>query len=303
MGIFAQIIPLSLSSLVFLYMDKIKYFFDKILDFLEKRGHTQVVILYLGIVAIPVVDLSIDWNNQLVKIGFGTFSILSVITLTIITVPVLVYLRPTKTKVRSKETPDLFESIYIPYFEQIFDYLNVEQYQYWCYHLAVDGGTKIQVEQYDQLHLLIKYINSRPLRIEFADWNNLMSNLNLLIADLISVLDRHLKTFGKDYYTIDRFYKKDLYNANYENDLILYKEEIYLISDLVFELTRLSNLILNRIREIKPDFLLHSGLLIIPGTKWNTFEYRDSEISCSPYPGLFEFENIKSTRLQTYSSQ
>lgn len=97
-------------------------------------------------------------------------------------------------------------------------------------------------------------------------------------------------------YEFESFYKTHGYNPNYDDDVVEYLAEVQFMADLIYELTRLLNLILDRVREIdmtyKADVLLYVGLSDCPN-----FEYRDSEKSDLPYPGLRQFaESVGSTR-------
>ena len=302
MGNFAEIIIPMKDNIV---MNKLSGIINKILDFLIRRGRTQVVLSYLGAVilfiGIPIIDAKVDYDNKTLELAFGTLSILSVIALAIITIPVCMYLFSPKIHEREKGNTDLFNSIYIPYFEQIFNYLNIEQYKDWSYYLAESGTTRITVKQYNDLINLADYIRSREFIAEYKEWNDLMNNLLLLINDLISVFNQHLIPFGDNCYTIDKFYKQGGYNEQYNDDLALFYKEVFLISDLTLELTRLCNYILEKIRVLKPDFFLHTGVLLIRDSRWDRIEYQENEISNKPYPGLSEFVKIKSNRKQSYS--
>lgn len=287
-------------------MNKLSGIINKVLDFLIRRGRTQVVLSYLGtaifFIGIPIVNAKVDLHDKTLELGFETLSVLSVITLTIITIPVCMYLFSSKLYERKKGNTDLFDTVYIPYFEQIFNYLNIEQFKDWSYYLAESGTTRITVKQYNDLINLVNYIRSRQFFDEYKEWNDLMNNLLLLINDLICVLNRHLIPFGDNCFTIDKFYKKEEYNEQYNDDLVSFYKEIFLISDLTLELTRLCNYILEKIRALKPDFFLHVGVLIIRDSKWDKIKYQECEISNKPYPGLSEFEKIKSNRKQSYTS-
>jgi len=87
------------------------------------------------------------------------------------------------------------------------------------------------------------------------------------------------------------------YNPNYDEDLKAYNEHVFLISDLLFELARLGNLILSRIRAIHPEYKRELGILYIDD-RVNTPDlvYREEEISDSPYPGIKDFISVRLSR-------
>ena len=95
--------------------------------------------------------------------------------------------------------------------------------------------------------------------------------------------------------TIEKFYKNGLYNPNYDDDLKRYKDTVMMLSDLVFEQTRLLNLILKRMRSFMPDYQVEAGKLMTDSVVEHN-EYREDEETTSPYPGLKEYMVIRSTR-------
>lgn len=55
---------------------------------------------------------------------------------------------------------------------------------------------------------------------------------------------------------------------------------------MTLELTRLSNLLMERIKERVFDYHIDEGVFVIDSTDSEKTEYRNSEKSVSPYPGL-----------------
>lgn len=139
--------------------------------------------------------------------------------------------------------------------------LNIEEYSIWSYYVSNSGQFKLKVTQYENLDKLVRFIKSRNQYQEFEKWDKLIANLGLLIADLIKVWDEHIKSFGDDYYTIESFYKTEMYDHNYNEKLEANYNYCFLIGDLILELTRLSNLILNKVRDKYPNFLVNIGNL------------------------------------------
>ena len=70
-----------------------------------------------------------------------------------------------------------------------------------------------------------------------------------------------------------------------------------LISDLIFEMARLFNLILSKIRLFDPEYKMELGVLILENSMdAPSLVYRESEISDAPYPGLIDFIRVRLTR-------
>ena len=124
-----------------------------------------------------------------------------------------------------------------------------------------------------------------------------MRNLGLLVSDFELVYSQHAEKFDEGRYVVERFYKRLSPNPNYERDLAAYNEHVMLVSDMLFELARLCNLILYSIRLFYPDYKRELGILHID-TRITAPDllYREAEISDSPYPGLKEYIKVRLTR-------
>lgn len=198
---------------------------------------------------------------------------------------------------KSESDADLFELLYLPAFDHIFELLDIENFQRWAYRCAIGGNTYISAKIYDKLDQVPNYIKSRPKHEEYASWDALMRNLGLLVDDFTTVFSEHLEKLGDDRYTVERFYKRHMNNPNYEEDLTAYNEHVWLVSDMLFELARLGNLILSRIREKYPDYRKELGILHIDNCLTEPdLVYRDNEVSDAPYPGLKKYIKVRLTR-------
>ena len=74
-----------------------------------------------------------------------------------------------------------------------------------------------------------------------------------------------------------------------------------LLSDLIFEQTRLLNLILKRMRAVMPDYQVEIGNLMTDSEMTHN-EYKEDEESSSPYPGVKDFMTVRSSRNYHFSS-
>lgn len=197
----------------------------------------------------------------------------------------------------ARKNLDLFELWYLPAFDHIFELLDLEHFQDWTYPCAIGGNTILNAAIYDKIDIITNYILSRPKYQEYGSWDALMRNLALLVDDFRTVFSQHAVKIDEDRYTVERFYKKTPNNIHYEEDLTAYNEHVRLISDMLFELARLCNLILNKIREKYPNYRQDVGVLRIDyRISVHDLVYRDSEISDTPYPGLKEYIRVRLTR-------
>lgn len=205
------------------------------------------------------------------------------------------------------ETNDLFDTVYLPTFDTLFDLLDADHFYNWAYHCAIGGNTILSKRIWDSMDRAISYTRSRPKHKEYTSWDSLIQNLGLLLSDFKMVFASHSDDMGPDAYTVERFYKVgpkgQYFNPNYDVDLRAYEEHVYLISDLLFELARLGNLILTRIRAIHPEYKRELGILYIDD-RVNTPDlvYRKEEISDSPYPGIKDFISVRLSREKHYGT-
>ena len=205
------------------------------------------------------------------------------------------------------EARDLFDTIYLPTFDTIFELLDVDHFYDWAYLCALDGNTILLKRIYEAMGRTIAYIRSRPKHKEYANWDSLIQNLGLLMSDFKTVFSCHSDSMGSEAYTVVRFYKYgplgQSFNPNYDTDLKAYEEHVCLISDLLFELTRLGNLILTRIRDIHPEYKQELGILYIDD-RVNTPDlvYHEGEICDAPYPGIEKFISVRLSREKHYGT-
>ena len=185
---------------------------------------------------------------------------------------------------------DLFATWYLSAFDHIFELLDIDNFQNWTYPCAIAGNTILKAYIYENLNKVPNYILSRPKHQEYSSFDALIRNLGMLVDDFETVYSQHAEKFGEDEYVVERFYKKMQNNPNYERDLDAYNEHVMLVSDMLFELARLCNLILSRIRNIYPEYRQDLGILHIDSRiSVPDLVYQESEISDTPYPGLKEF--------------
>lgn len=196
---------------------------------------------------------------------------------------------------------DLFLTCYIPVFDKVLSFVDMPNYPYWTFNWAMAGTSKISVERYDKLEELNSFLQRISYHQGYEVYDNLLRNLGILVSDYIDLCNEHIKEFGTEEYTIDRFYTKIPDNPNYENLLNEFNEYCRLICDMTLELTRLLNLLLERIRERVPDYHIDEGIFVIDSIAREKTQYRNSEKSDTPYPGLKQFVKIRKTRNYCYS--
>lgn len=181
---------------------------------------------------------------------------------------------------------DLFNKIYLPYFDKIFNLYDVSKYKDWAYGLAVSGDTKITIKRYEQLCELRENLLSRVTHEGYEIYDKYIISLGRVLSDILYVLNLHLVKWGDDMYAIDKFYKRHPYNECTQQEEENYKDLLWLIGDLVFEQTRLLNSLLSVIRKQKPDYLLDEGII---GIYECTYNLRSMPVTTQFYESLDEF--------------
>ena len=136
----------------------------------------------------------------------------------------------------AKTDVDLFERLYIPAFDHIFEMLDLDNFHKWAYSCAISGNTVLTASVYENIGEITSFIMSRPKHKEYTSWNSLIQNLGLLLNDFEIVFSQHAEKIGDDRYTVEQFYKRYVSNPHYEEDLHAYTEHVMLVSDMIFEL-------------------------------------------------------------------
>ena len=301
-------------------MSKIRNIISKIVTFLFRVNIGRLILAFLateaGVIGVYRWNLSgkIAENGKTVlegQISSSDADLYTVYCALIVLVGwalgLVIYYSIQKEKARvEKKRGDVFQTVYAPIIAEIFNRVDYQNYPYWTQCLAVNGYPTLKVERYVKLRDLVVYCKNRQKVKGYEEWNELISNLGAVLEDTLTVFDMHSKERADGLYYFHKFYKDyPGFDPNYEEHSNEYIEESLLISDLIFELTRLLNYILEKARKIDAAFLVDVGVLNVLGAtdknnKRNPIEYFDSEKGCKPYPGLDSFLDDRKKRMHTY---
>lgn len=205
-------------------------------------------------------------------------------------------------KLNSPHQDDLFDSVYIPYFSRIFEYIDLKDYSNWCYGLAVSGETCISRQQLSNLQKAAQYSSSRTTHAQYGKYDSLIQNLGMLLHDLTGLIELHTTETSDGMLRVNKFYKINVYDEQRYRYLHgMYMKYVWLIGDLTFELTRMVNYILDEVRSEKPSFLVDEGVATVHDVN-ELIEYSQEEKNGSPYPGIKEFVKVNRSRNPHYSS-
>lgn len=197
-----------------------------------------------------------------------------------------------------KRHTDLLRDVYIPYVDAMLEYLNIGFYYEWSYNVALNGNTMIAERQLDDLEDMSIYLKSRVKHKGFERLDELFVSLSDVAYDICKIYNEYGDFSSKDgKITIEKFYKGkgSLYNPNYYNDLQKYNDIVMLISDLVFEQTRILNQILKIVRNVQPDYQVLLGMLHTDNVMEHNI-YSISEEDTIAYHGLQNFMTERKNR-------
>lgn len=204
-------------------------------------------------------------------------------------------------KVKQKD-----DEIYASYIDEFIRLADIENYKGWTSWLLSSDHPQMSKEQYDRLRELITYILSRVWFDRYPELENSIKNFNNVLNDLLKVFDQHAETTGDgtEYWT-RKFYKIDRWDVElYDKLLKKYEFHTKLIDDLTMELTRAANYVFDKVRQdLVSGFRIKEGVLLVEvgpfmDFSWRTYraEYRGTERTDRPYPGLREFMTIRDSR-------
>ena len=192
---------------------------------------------------------------------------------------------------------DIFNKVYSPNFLKFFEIIDVDNFKKWSYGLAVSGETIISESQFTRLKEAEEFLNSRVLYKNYKIYNEYITSLDNLISDLIKVMNDNIELRADQYYTIRKCDKEFGYRDDASAKEEQYIALVFLIGDLVFELTRILNSLLNEIRKKDITFLVDVGYLNIPETKFHLTKMNES---APRYIGLKDFYKKRTLHSHDY---
>lgn len=195
-------------------------------------------------------------------------------------------------------------------FQKTIDFLTVNaRFDDWDNSFSgIVYGTYLCIEKdyFKSMKKLDDYLFRRFPITKFATIENEIDNFRLIIHDFINVYGKHinfsLDTTKNDTYYTTQFYKIKKFDKRRYYDLLdKYNFHSDLIEDLIFELTRSANRIVEMIRkDISPIYRQKEGYLILRrGMNLNLKECTYKFVYSSEkesYPGLEEFSKIRTQR-------
>lgn len=188
---------------------------------------------------------------------------------------------------REEKKKQYLENIIFPWCKLV----DIENWDVWTSHLMSSGQPHISEQMLNSLDKTIEWLMTRIWCEDFSELNNAFYNFHRVLKDFYDLFIKRARNEYGDFY-FHKFYKNEV---DYGKSLMQYEYEVYLIEDLILELTRAANYICDKIREIlMPEFMLDKGYLLITYGPCLDLSFKTVKVLYSKdakilYPGLQQF--------------
>ncbi len=189
------------------------------------------------------------------------------------------------------------DEIYAHYVEEWSRLTNLNNWTNWSSWVLGSWEPEISIETNEQLAQLRIWLFNRIWHGRYPNLEDSFRNFLHVLKDFYDVFHVHSEKMQDKYCTI-KFYKLDWHEQERYNKLAKeYDFHVALVMDLMIELTRAANYVCDMVRaDLMPSFRLEEGILLVSHGPDENFsyqtirpEYRHSERSSIPYPGLKQF--------------
>lgn len=187
---------------------------------------------------------------------------------------------------------------YATYIDEIIKILDFENWEAWTSYL-LGSEQSIDYSKLKELEKLLDYIISRFWPKRYIEIENIVFNVKAILNDFLIVYKKYAKSNSyenegvttKEFYT-ERFYKTTYHSQEVYNKLLKdYDYHCALVDDLILELTRSANLLIEKIRKyIYPMFRDKEGKLLVTSGPGLDFSYTTHMLEYNPEEKLEEFQ-------------
>lgn len=172
------------------YICKWKFRFG-IMKFLSL--YTAVVVSLVGGWQFAVCGHGSDENNVNVddwRVEYGGLDWPTVVIIGLVTIVFLAVLfyrdRDEVRKYYMKDcNQEFFEAIYIPYFNKLFTYLDLNSFNQWSYNICVAGDCRIRRDRYYKLREMVDFCDQIQKIEGYETFYILTKNLRMVLADTL----------------------------------------------------------------------------------------------------------------------
>jgi len=198
------------------------------------------------------------------------------------------------------------DELYSNYVDEWIQVANVDNWKAWSSWLLGSGQPRLYKDQEEQLQKLKVWLLSRVWPKRYPGLESAFNNFLAVLNDFLLVFHQHSVEESYDMYTTEKFYKKlDTWDPKAHTDLVeQYEFHVALVQDLMLELTRAGNYLLDNVRQnLVRNYRLQEGMILVESGPYMDFtyhtirvEYHGAERTAFPYPGLIKFKSIRQDR-------
>ncbi len=196
--------------------------------------------------------------------------------------------------------------VYSAYVDEWATRAEIDDWRDWSYGLMCHGLPRLSVERTNRLEELVAWLLARVWPGRYPELEAAFVNFRRILSDLLNTFGQHAEQVsdGSTYLTAAYNPKEWLEQKEFERGLAAHEYNVYLVMDLMLELTRAANYICDKVREyISASYRIEEGaILAMAGPFENgadrtfTLTYCGNERVEQPYPGLKSFQTIRLTR-------
>lgn len=195
------------------------------------------------------------------------------------------------------------DELYAGYIEEWDKRADIENWLNWTSWIFESGNQTLSITREKELRELSVWIFSRIWLSRYPELNASFENFRRILQDFIRTFSKHsIEKNGR--LMTEQFYRSEHYNPDYHKQADEYEFHVYLLQDLILELTRAANYICDRVRQfIDPTYRLREGVLMVQSgmhSDWSYHhhrpEYKEHERDLYPYNGLDKFKMDRFTR-------
>lgn len=198
------------------------------------------------------------------------------------------------------------DEFYASYIDEWVNLAHLNNWKAWSSYVLGADEPRMLMDVYKDLDTLKEWLFSRLWTGRYPEVENSFENFRLILQDFINTFTKHAEKSSDMYFT-QKFYTLKWHDdkAVYDRLLKQYTHHVFLVEDLMIELTRAANHICNMVRKyIDSSFRLKEGLLILEIGPFMDMSYRQYRVNYSseelknkfPYQNLEDFKEARISR-------
>lgn len=196
--------------------------------------------------------------------------------------------------------------IYSGYVDEWAAQAAIDNWRDWSYGMMCHGRPRISAERAKRLEELVAWLLGRVWPGRYPELEAAFTNFRRILNDLINTFHEHAEEVGNGttYMTVGYNPKEWLEEDEFQRGLAAHEYHVYMVMDLMLELTRAANYVCDKVRQfISPSYRIKEGAVLAMAGPFETgadktfnLNYVGEERMAQPYPGLEGFRKVRLTR-------